>query len=91
MKITVQITVQSNEGQVEVVQEVAQLERGPLQPRRSGCPSPKPEPFWPGWNARWPSGKLPSLSTKHGPAPAVAGNARAKIVSRSSIVRPSAN
>lgn len=36
MKITVQITVQSDEGQAEVVQEVAQLERGPLQPETLG-------------------------------------------------------
>lgn len=36
MKITVQITVQSDEGQAEVVQEVAPLERGPLQPEALG-------------------------------------------------------
>jgi hypothetical protein len=36
MKITVQITIQSDEGQAEVVQEVAQLERGPLQPETLG-------------------------------------------------------
>ena len=36
MKITVQITGQSDEGQAEVVQEVAQLERGPLQPETLG-------------------------------------------------------
>jgi hypothetical protein len=40
MKITVQITVQSDEGQTEMVQEVARLERGSLRPesrRFSAC------------------------------------------------------
>jgi hypothetical protein len=36
MKITVQITVRSDEGQVEAVREVARLERGPLQPETLG-------------------------------------------------------
>jgi hypothetical protein len=36
MKITVQITVQSDEAQAEVVQEVAHLERGPLRPETLG-------------------------------------------------------
>jgi hypothetical protein len=36
MKITVQITIQSDQGQADVVQEVAQLERGPLQPETLG-------------------------------------------------------
>ena len=41
MKIKVQITVQSDEGQAEVVQEVARLERGPLRPDTLGL-SPLP-------------------------------------------------
>src|SRR4051794_41014183 len=36
MKITVQITVQSDETEAEVVREVACLERGPLQPETLG-------------------------------------------------------
>jgi hypothetical protein len=36
MKITVQITVQSDEAESEVVQAVARLERGPLQPETLG-------------------------------------------------------
>jgi len=36
MKITVQITIHSDQGQTDVVQEVAQLERGPLQPETLG-------------------------------------------------------
>ena len=36
MKITVQITVKSDETEAEVVQEVARLERGPLQPETLG-------------------------------------------------------
>jgi hypothetical protein len=36
MKITVQITIQSDQGQADVVQEVAQLERGPVQPETLG-------------------------------------------------------
>jgi hypothetical protein len=36
MKITVQITVRSDEGQAEAVQEVARLERGLLQPETLG-------------------------------------------------------
>src|SRR5690349_21741498 len=36
MKITVQITVQSDEEQAEVVQEVARLERGPLRAETLG-------------------------------------------------------
>jgi hypothetical protein len=36
MKITVQITVQSDEGQAEAVREVACLERGPLHPETLG-------------------------------------------------------
>jgi hypothetical protein len=36
MKITVQITVQSDEGQVEAVREVVRMERGPLQPETLG-------------------------------------------------------
>jgi hypothetical protein len=36
MKITVQITVQSDEGQAEVVQEVAHLKRGRLRPETLG-------------------------------------------------------
>ena len=38
MKITVQITVQSDEGQAEAVRQVACLERGPLQPETLGLP-----------------------------------------------------
>jgi hypothetical protein len=36
MKLTVQITVESAQGQPEVIQEVARLERGPLQPDTLG-------------------------------------------------------
>ena len=36
MKITVQITVQSDEGHAEAVRQVASLERGPLQPETLG-------------------------------------------------------
>jgi hypothetical protein len=36
MKITVQITVRSEEGQAEMVQEVACLERGRLRPATLG-------------------------------------------------------
>ena len=36
MKIQVHITVQSEEGKTEVVQEVARLERGPLRPDTLG-------------------------------------------------------
>ena len=36
MKITVQITVKSEEAASEVVREVARLERGPLQPETLG-------------------------------------------------------
>jgi hypothetical protein len=36
MKITVQITVQSDEGHAEAVRQVACLERGPLQPETLG-------------------------------------------------------
>jgi hypothetical protein len=32
MKIQVHLTIQSDEGQVEAVHEVARLERGPLKP-----------------------------------------------------------
>ena len=40
MKITVQITIQSDQGQADVVQQVAQLERGPLQPETLGLRGP---------------------------------------------------
>jgi hypothetical protein len=36
MKITVQITMQSDEGHTEAVRQVACLERGPLQPETLG-------------------------------------------------------
>jgi len=36
LKIQVQITVQSEEGKTEVIQEVARLERGPLRPDTLG-------------------------------------------------------
>jgi hypothetical protein len=36
MQITVQITVKSEQGEPEVIQEVARLERGPLQPDTLG-------------------------------------------------------
>ena len=36
MKIKIQITVESDKGQPEVVQEVAHLDRGILRPETSG-------------------------------------------------------
>jgi hypothetical protein len=36
MKIKIQVTVESNEGQSEVVREVARLERGALRPEELG-------------------------------------------------------
>ena len=36
MKIKIQITIESDEGTPEVLQEVAQLNRGSLRPERSG-------------------------------------------------------
>ena len=36
MKIKIQVTVESNEGQSEAVQEVARLERGALRPEELG-------------------------------------------------------
>ena len=84
MKITVQIMVQTDEGQAEAVREVACLGNADVySPRRSGYPSPKRDPFWPGWNRAWSSGQWRRSSSKRNGALAAVSCAPAKTASRS--------
>jgi len=91
MKVQAAIAIQSDEGQAEVVHEMAYLERVPSRPGTLSYPWPKRTRFWPDWSNRWPNRKRQSLSTKNAIAFNAVGNARAKVTMRSCSAGPLAN
>lgn len=90
MRLKVQITVESGEGESEMV-EVACLERTNLRPDTLGLSLARRGPSWPGWSKRSPSAKWPSLSPNSSAVPGAAGSARAKVTIESCFVPRLAN
>ena len=81
MKIQVQITIQSDEGQAEVVHEVARLERGPLRPDTLGLSLAEARSILAGLERTMAEGQ--SLSPKRSAVPGAASTARARATIKS--------
>jgi hypothetical protein len=91
MKITVQITVKSDEAKSEVVREVACLERGPLHPETLGLSLAEARSILAGLEQTLVEQRRQNLSPKRGAALNAAGSARARGTTKSCSVRLLAN
>ena len=87
MKFQVHLTIQSDEGQAEVVHEVARLERGPVRPDTLGLPLAPSALDSGGAGANdGRRASRPSSWPKHGGVPVAAGSARATVTTESCFV-----
>ena len=85
MKIKIQITVESDDGQLNVAQDVAHLDRGTLRPETLGLTLAEARSILAG--IEWSSSRQQSLWPNSAPALIAAMNVLVKVVIRSFFAR----
>ena len=87
MKIKIQITVESDDGQLNVAQDVAHLDRGTLRPETLGLTLAEARSILAGIEKQWSSSRQQSLWPNSAPALIAAMNVLVKVVIRSFFAR----